>query len=392
MKLNDTALPFLFVLLAFVLASLLGAAAFAQPACVNGVYMAADTSAAAMDVDDDDDGLIEICNLDGLDHIRHNLAGTSYKASADAEEVKCGASSDTDCTGYELVKDLDFAGSKWGSGGSIAAGWPPIGGSTNGLTGAFEGSGHVIKNLYVHVSTFGKWAGLFARISPGGEVRNLGVEGVNVTGVTTAGGLAGVNAGLVNNCHSTGSVTVTSTVAGGLVGENANGDVTNCHSSVEVMAGAGTGGGLLGRHILGGTISNCYATGDVLMAQNSSGGLVGFATAGTISNCYATGDISGGGSRQGGLMGDLLGAAVTSCYATGAVSGTGNKRGALVGELNPTATVTSSYATGVVSGGGSDVGGLVGKSQGTVTSSYWENAGTAIDDATDDTDRTVSRN
>ena len=395
MRPNHTTLLFFFNLSAFVLASLLGATeAFAQPACYDATLTDADAiTMAKADVDDDDDGLIEICNLDGLDHIRHNLAGTSYKDSSSATGVQCGASSDADCEGYELVKDLDFEDNTDAGydatriDGAGGAGWPPIGYSTNGFTGAFEGGGYVIKNLYVRVSTGGKWAGLFARISPGGEVRNLGVEGVSVTGSLIAGGLVGVNAGLVNNCHSTGSITATNTIAGGLVGQNSNGDVTNCHSSVEVRAAFGTAGGLLGAQSTGGTISNCYATGNVVMAKADSGGLAGIVSAGTVSNCYATGDISGDGNSRGGLVGYLIGATVTSCYATGAVSGTGNKRGALVGRLTSTATITSSYATGVVSGGGTQVGGLTGDSRGTVTSSYWESS----TDVAGDSDKTADQ-
>ena len=206
-------MPFLFTLLAFILATLLGAgAAFAQPVCYDATLTDADAiTMAKADVDDDNDGLIEICNLDGLNHVRHNLAGTSYKDSSGATGVQCGTSSDTDCDGYELVKDLDFEDVDGGhdatwTEGAGGAGWPPIGTDFNGFTGAFGGSGHVIKNLYIHVSTFGEGAGLFARISTGGEVRNLGVEDVSVTGSWVVGALVGANEGLVNNCHSTGVV------------------------------------------------------------------------------------------------------------------------------------------------------------------------------------------
>ena len=92
MRQNDTTLPFLFTLLTFILASLLGAAAaFAQPACDPGFADDGDSIAAAMDVDDDNDGLIEICNLNGLNHIRYNFAGTGYKESSGATENTTGA-------------------------------------------------------------------------------------------------------------------------------------------------------------------------------------------------------------------------------------------------------------------------------------------------------------
>ena len=43
------------------------------------------------DVDDDNDGLIEIHNLDMFNHIQYSLAGTSYKTGADAADDQDGA-------------------------------------------------------------------------------------------------------------------------------------------------------------------------------------------------------------------------------------------------------------------------------------------------------------
>ena len=73
------------------------------------------------DVDDDNDGLIEIYDLNALHNINHNLAGTSYKTSAGATGLTSGAPTsltNTECSslsngvalcGYELMNDLDFA-------------------------------------------------------------------------------------------------------------------------------------------------------------------------------------------------------------------------------------------------------------------------------------------
>ena len=102
--------------------------------------------------DADSDGLIEIHNLTMLHNMRHNLAGTSYKDSSGAEGNTVGCPDNTDddianaeCSGYELVGDLDFDldgdGRTWNNttlaldGGDNAApwfdtdsgGWQPIG-------------------------------------------------------------------------------------------------------------------------------------------------------------------------------------------------------------------------------------------------------------------------
>ena len=240
MRQTHTAMPFLFTLLAFVLASLFGAAAFAQPACEPAGFTDSDGIAADTDIDDDDDGLIEICNLLGLDSVRNKLDGTAYQGSdpdsigsmTAPAETSMGCP-DTGCTGYELTEDLDFAGSKWGSGGSVATGWPPIGGalSGSGLAGDLEGNGYDIRNLYINSVNVNQ--GLFTLINPGAEVRNLGLLNVNVSGTSSSSALAGTNQGSVSGCHSSGLVTTTHVrigLSGGLLGTN-SGMVTDCHTT-----------------------------------------------------------------------------------------------------------------------------------------------------------------
>ena len=94
----------------------------------------------ANDVDDDNDGLIEIHNLELFDHIKNNLAGTSYKmtnAGADNWTGAPEAASD-DCKtatvdggnsfylcGYELTKDLDFADGNSYASSSVNGDWRP---------------------------------------------------------------------------------------------------------------------------------------------------------------------------------------------------------------------------------------------------------------------------
>ena len=94
-------------------------------------------SAAAVDYDADDDGLIEIRTLAQLDAVRHDLDGdgtvrgdrkAAYDAAFPDSFERMGCSADR-CSGYELVADLDFdtngsgapdAGDAWWNDG---AGW-----------------------------------------------------------------------------------------------------------------------------------------------------------------------------------------------------------------------------------------------------------------------------
>ena len=313
MRSNYTAKLFLFNLPVFVLASLLGAAAFAQPACDPG-FTDDDTIAAVTDVDDDNDGLIEICNLAGLNHIRHNLAGTSYKDSSTAAGVQCGASSATDCTGYELVKDLDFEDDTdtgydvaWtvGAGG---AGWPPIGDATTPFSGSFDGGEYVIRNLFINRSDE-DYVGMFGYLGLESEVKNLGVVGLNISGHDIVGGIAGRLSGKMTSCYSAGSVTGHSSV-GGLVGRNTE-NIISCYAVGTVTGGAGSSnvGGLVG-----------------IFANSADG-------SGDITACYAVGTVTGGtgSSNVGGLVGKYspspfhfvpVGRVVTFSYWDKGISGT----------------------------------------------------------------------
>ena len=95
---------------------------------------------SATDYDTDDDGLIEITELEQLDAIRHDLNGdgvpttdgaTAYAAafSTVGDRQACGGL--TGCVGYELADNLDFDTNGDGAGAgdtywNAGAGWEPI--------------------------------------------------------------------------------------------------------------------------------------------------------------------------------------------------------------------------------------------------------------------------
>ena len=65
-----------------------------------------------IDIDDDDDGLIDIYYLEDLDKVRYQTDGTAYKESSTADEITAGCPRvgvEEVCNGYELRRDLDFA-------------------------------------------------------------------------------------------------------------------------------------------------------------------------------------------------------------------------------------------------------------------------------------------
>ena len=348
------------------------------------------------DVDRDDDGLIEIDNLEGLNAMRYQLDGTGYRESETAPKIVIGCPNNQ-CRGYELTRDLDFNDAD--SYSSIAnritwttgAGWQPIGNSlSNAFSGQFEGNGFTISNLRIDRSGTSN-IGLFGSTGVGAEIANVGLLNVDIMGASNVGGLVGWNDGIITNSYATGSVSGTRT-AGGLVGRNSGGTITNSYATGFVLeSDSASAGGLVGWN--DGTITNSYATGSV-SGDGNAGGLVGYNLNGTIMNSYATGSVPGDGNAGGlvgwndgiitnsyatgsvpgdFIVGGLVGrnqGIITNSYATGSVSASSNfSVGGLVGYNG--GTIMNSYATSSVSGGGR-VGGLVGDNDGTITNSYWD--------------------
>jgi len=288
-------------------------------------------------------GVIQISSLDDLKNIGND---ESYSLGGE----------------YELTQDIDASDTINLNGG---AGFAPIGNDTNPFTGVFDGKGHKIRNLYINRPSQ-YFVGLFGYVGSGVQVKNVGLENVQMVGDACVGGLVGMNfEGTVSQSYSTGSV-VGSFAVGGLVGENC-GTVVQSYSTGSVVGDFAVGG-LVGNNdeVIVVIVSQSYSTCSV-SGVKWVGGLVG-ANMGPITHSYSTGSMSG---VEG--VGGLVGAnayAVTQSYSTGSVSGK-QYVGGLVG-YNDEGTVSQSYSTGSVSG--SDyLGGLVGMNfEGTVSQSYWD--------------------
>jgi hypothetical protein len=267
---------------------------------------------------------------------------------------------------YIVVNDIDASGTvNWNNG----KGFNPIGDDNDvRFTGSLDGKKYDISGLNIKRQS-GWYVGLFGAIGAGGEVKNVGVINVNITGGEKVGGLVGENKGKVSNSYSTGNVTGESDFVGGLVGIN-SGTVLNSYSTGNVT-GESDVGGLVGRNE--GTVLNSNSTGNVTGESGRVGGLVGL-NDGTVSNSYSTGNVTGESYFVGGLVG-LNDGTVSNSYSTGNVSG--NYRvGGLVGETIEGGTVSNSYSTGNVSGN-NKVGGLVGQNyKGNISNSYWDKEAT----------------
>ena len=60
-----------------------------------------DGAGSIIDIDKDGDGLIELCDLEGIDRVRYQLDGSGYTTSTDATRLTQGCP-DNGCIGYYI--------------------------------------------------------------------------------------------------------------------------------------------------------------------------------------------------------------------------------------------------------------------------------------------------
>lgn len=155
------------------------------------------------------------------------------------------------------------------------------------FSGVFDGGGHVISNAIINLPS-AHYVGLFGVVNHGAQIRDLGIENIEITGTNNVGGLAGVNVGTVTGCYVKGRIIGNDHYVGGLVGENA-GEISGSYAICSVD-GEQSVGGLAGYSY--NNISNCYAACTVQGSLGNVGGLVGLSNA-EISDCFWDTTISG---------------------------------------------------------------------------------------------------
>ena len=209
---------------------------------------------------------------------------TVYNANGlmNIAELVNGGKSDINIT---LDTDIDLTGKDW----------TPIGTDyDNSYKGTFDGGGHTITGLTF--TTNDEYAGLFGWLNRAGTVKNVVMEGVQITSDQiyggSIGGVVGYSWGTIENCSVSGSVSGTVYV-GGVAGQ------TNSSA----------------------TLTACYATGNVTIeinpAKNIAGGsLVGMNAGSSLLACYATGNVTSTGSSTGKVhIGGFLGNNYTTVTA-----------------------------------------------------------------------------
>ena len=214
-----------------------------------------------------------------------------------------------------LDKNIDLTGKDW----------TPIGTDyDNSYKGTFDGGGHTITGLTF--TTNDEYAGLFGWLNRAGTVKNVVMEGVQITSNQiyggSIGGVVGSGWGTIENCSVSGSVSGTVYV-GGVVGVQIGGSITGCSSSATVK-GTVDVGGVAGQTNSSATLTACYATGNVIIEINpkkniAGGGLVGMNAGSSLLACYATGNVTSTGSSTGyvhigGFLGNNYANVMTACY------------------------------------------------------------------------------
>ena len=246
--------------------------------------------------------------------IESNGSYTVYNADGllNVAELVNGGKSDINIT---LDTDIDLTGKDW----------TPIGTDyDNSYKGTFDGGGHNITGLTF--TTNDKYAGLFGWLNRAGTVKNVVMEGVQITSNQiyggSIGGVVGYSWGTIENCSVSGSVSGTVYV-GGVVGAQIGGSITGCSSSATVK-GTVDVGGVAGQTNSSATLTACYATGNVIIEmapkKNIAGGsLVGMNAGSSLLACYATGNVTSTGSSTGymhigGFLGNNYANVMTACY------------------------------------------------------------------------------
>ena len=249
----------------------------------------------------------------GYNYDSNTKTYTVYNADGlmNVAELVNGGKTDINIT---LTADIDLTGKNW----------TPIGTDyDNSYKGTFDGGGHTITGLTF--TTNDEYAGLFGWLNRAGTVKNVVMEGVQITSHQiyggSIGGVVGSGWGTIENCSVSGSVSGTVYV-GGVVGAQIGGSITGCSSSATVK-GTVDVGGVAGQTNSSATLTACYATGNVIIEINpkkniAGGSLVGMNAGSSLLACYATGNVTSMGSSTGKVhIGGFLGnnyTTVTACY------------------------------------------------------------------------------
>jgi len=328
----------------------------------------------SVDVDDDNDGLIEIDSLEKLDWMRYDLAGTSLTDNlGNVDATGCPVDG---CNGYELVNDLDFDTNNNGvidasdDFYNAGAGWLPVGKPGEAFTGNFHGNDYRIVNLFINrpftdPESSGNYLGLFGYIngsSSTNTISNLELTG-GLTLVTGGMTFTSLLVGLTEGNTTISDITVSGTLAGqvdvGGIAGSAKLDVSLSNVTADVQISSLTRSGVLVGSMYRSYLTQGEAHGSIQGIQNV-GGVVGLASSQSqISETVSYAVVSGQ-DYIGGIAGTLGNDSSISRSASHAEISGVNFVGGIAGRLEDYSSISRSASYAEISGV-ENVGGLVGR-------------------------------
>lgn len=232
--------------------------------------------------------------------------------------------------GVRLMRDITFDDNDY---------WTPVGNTSNGYRGVFDGNGKTIRGLKIGKkgSTAFRNA-IFGRIKDDAVIKNLTVESPVCYGETYLSVLAATcedNARIVN-CHVTNAVLeCTSGGSTGIICGFLEGGIEGCTASGTVTGiGVDKVGGLIGEAMNYSEILFSSFEGTVTGNGSYYGGLVGFMR-GSSKGCYAVASVNGN-NYVGGLFGEQAGYGIslTASYFKGNVTCSNSNSGLLIGNVS----------------------------------------------------------
>lgn len=218
-------------------------------------------------------------------------------------------------TTYYLQNDLTFTKTQCAE--LLEIGWIKTGGHERGFKDVFDGQNHTLHNVILSTFTYRLRTGLFGLISESGIVKNLQlsqtsysslggkcamagllcgenrgrIDGCRVVNsvidtnkANTAGGIVGINKGLIINCSvKQTDFSFKDAYYGGIANINTKG-ILNCFTEKCVYKNASSGGGICYEQREGGYIENCFSHNNTY--PSSYGALMVKGDGGRIDRCY----------------------------------------------------------------------------------------------------------
>ena len=274
---------------------------------------------------------------------------------------------------YFLTRDIDGTETaSWGNG----AGFIPIGECGNpddcslSFNGALDGDGHTITGISINSLRSQNGVGLFASLSEGAHIKDIGIEEAVVFGGSDGIGLlAGyAKSARVENVAVSGILTAINPIsssAGGLIGSADSSIINGSSATMNQIRGDTNIGGLMGK-ALATKIIRSYAEAQNIYGSINLGGLIGRSDQVNLSASYAAVDTISGTDNLGGLIGYSIGSSIIMSYASSlsgdsrlsAITGRDNL-GGIIG-LGQDTHIFSSYTIGKAIRGNDNLGGLIG--------------------------------